>query len=73
MSGDGGPMLLHGADVWHYPWHPRHEQASLPHPQYPDQVHSLPVYDVDLPQGRVRLAAGEVSAGGFAMYWQPAP
>jgi hypothetical protein len=72
VSGDGGPMLLHGVDVWRREWHSTHQSARVPHPQYPNQTYDFPVYRLDLPTGSVLLATGEVSAGAFAMYWRPA-
>jgi hypothetical protein len=62
------PMPLAGMDLWKENWRGTGERVSLPHPEYPKQLHDFPVYETGIISNPIRFACSEMSPGGYALY-----
>ena len=66
---EGGPAVVDGVDVWKHKWRSQRAQVQLPHPAYPDEMHSYSIWEVRAPFHRpVRFAACELSGGVYGFY-----
>ncbi|MBL6853645.1 MAG: hydantoinase B/oxoprolinase family protein, partial [Alphaproteobacteria bacterium] len=62
-------VTIEGAKVWKHEWHEANTpRVRLPHPRYPNQIHTLQVYEIGDPRGPIRFAAGELSSGVWGFY-----
>ena len=65
FEGDGAK--IGGVSVWKSEWRGLGQSVDLPHPSYPNQIHSYHVYD--LGEGSVvQFAAAELSYGVWGFY-----
>ena len=63
------PIDVGGENPWLHEWRRLDEpDVDLPHPQYPQQLHSMQIYDMDVHGRRIRFAAGELSNGVWGFY-----
>jgi hypothetical protein len=70
FASDG--LTLYGLDVWKAQWRPVNRSAlDLPHPAYPNQIHSYDIYDIGPINQPIRFAAGELSNGVWGFYLPP--
>ena len=66
---EGERLRLGGVDPWTHKWTRADEgPITVAHPSYPAERHSMHVYDLVLPDKRIRFAAGEFSNGVFGVY-----
>jgi hypothetical protein len=66
---EGQPVRIRDVNVWEYTWTQLNEPSvELPHPSYPSQLHSMSVYEIKAGGGRIRFAAGELSANVWGFY-----
>ena len=65
----GEDVSLRGLNPWKHKWHSLHEPPiAVPHPSYPQQRHSMCVYELRGEGKPVRFAAGEFSNGVWGFY-----
>lgn len=66
---EGEPILIDGLNPWQFAWREvQKEPVELPHPAYPGQRHKMWIYEIEAGGGRVRFAAGELSANVWGFY-----
>ncbi len=66
---EGQPIDVGGLNPWNHKWQQvEADNIMLPHPQYPSQVHSMYIYEIDGDDNRVRFATGELSANVWGFY-----
>jgi hypothetical protein len=67
--GEGQSILLggfvFGVNPWRYQWQSLSASVAMPHPAYPNQMHSYHIYQIKTWRRRIIFAAGELSAGVF--------
>jgi hypothetical protein len=66
---EGNPISIGGLNPWDFEWRRvQDEPVQLPHPSYPNQKHSMWVYEVESDGRKVRFATGELSANVWGFY-----
>lgn len=68
---EGANVVLEGVNPWKFEreWRATGEDPiTVAHPSYPAQRHSMFVYELALPTGKIRFAAGEFSNGVWGFY-----
>lgn len=68
MCAEGDDFDLAGINPWMYEWSPESARIVVAHPYYPAQRHDVYVWSISTPEGSVRFAAGEMSAGAWAFF-----
>lgn len=65
----GAPISVAGMNPWDHEWRTLAEApVSLPHPQYPEQLHRMTIYEVNAQGRSIRFAAGELSNNIWGFY-----
>lgn len=68
MCAEGDVVDLGGLNPWEFKWDSESDRIVVAHPYYPQQRHDVYVWSVRGPDGPVRFAAGEMSAGAWAFF-----
>lgn len=66
---DGQPIMVGGINPWEYEWVQLVEEPiEVPHPSYPNQMHKMRQYKIDLKNKSIVFAAGEYSNCVWGFY-----
>lgn len=66
---EGQAIRVEGVNPWSFEWQQLDETPiELPHPSYPNQRHSMWIYEIVAHGKLVRFAAGELSANVWGFY-----
>ena len=68
IVGEGGAVRIEGLNPWDHKWISTGAQIVVPHPQYPDEQHTMPVYEIHRGGRSVTFAAGEFSNLAYGFY-----
>ncbi|TFV92321.1 hypothetical protein E4K72_19830 [Oxalobacteraceae bacterium OM1] len=66
---EGEAIDLLGVNPWSHNWKKKDDSGlRLPHPSYPQQLHALDIYEIEMGGRRICFAAGELSANVWGFY-----
>jgi hypothetical protein len=66
---EGDEILINGLDPWRSEWHSIQEKPIVvAHPSYPEQRHTMWVYELRENGKVIKFAAGEFSNGVWGIY-----
>ncbi|MCL1036106.1 hypothetical protein L2750_02910 [Shewanella submarina] len=68
VAAQGEPVVIGGRNVWTLAWQETEQQISVEHPDYPGQIHSLDVYELQTEEQTLMFAAGELSNNVWCFY-----
>jgi len=66
---EGVPVSLGGLNPWKFKWHSLDEPTiTVAHPSYPEERHTMSLFELKSGGKTVRFAAGEYSNGVWGFY-----
>ena len=66
---EGDPVVINDLDLWQHTWHALGgDPIVVAHPSYPEQLHSMRVYELRSSEKIVTFAASELSNGVWGIY-----